>query len=180
MILNARSSNPMRTIIDIETRSVADLRKCGVYVYAEHPSTDITHVGWKTGDGPAHIWRPLSGASMPFDLYQAFSDPAVTIVAHNAGFERTVLSGPPGRRIGIPAAIRDLARWDCTAARAAHVGLPRALERACAALRLAVQKDKEGHALMLRCCKPRSFSEEGDPIWWDDEREWRASTVLHP
>ena len=57
-------------------------------------------------------------------------------------------------------------RWDCTAARAAQIGLPRDLAGACRALRLPLQKDRDGHALMLRVSRPRTK----DPItWWDDE-----------
>ena len=85
---------------------------------------------------------------------QAFSDPAVTIVAHNAGFERTVLSGPPGRRIGIPALFGTSLGGIGTAARAAHVGLPRALERACAALAWPFRKIKRG---MPSCCGAASL-----------------------
>lgn len=34
---------------------------------------------------------------------------------------------------------------------------------------MSVKKDKEGHALMMRMCKPRDFNEDGSPIWWEDD-----------
>ena len=33
---------------------------------------------------------------------------------------------------------------------------------------------------MLRCCKPRSFNEDGDPIGGMTKHEWRASMRMHP
>jgi DNA polymerase len=109
---------------------------------------------------------------MPADLTSVLSNEATPLVAHNAGFERLLLTGPAGARIGVPTnTIANLTRWDCTAARAAHVGLPRDLARACIGLNLPIRKDGAGHALMLRMCRPRST----DPlIWWeDDERMTR-------
>ena len=157
----------LRVHLDIESRSTIDLTKTGVYVYAEHPSTEITLVCWAVDDDPVSTWRPLDEPEMPFELYILLHDRAVTLVAHNAGFERNMLSGEPGRRIGCPGGLADLARWDCTAARAAAVGLPRTLEGAGMALQLPVQKDKEGHRLMLQMCKPRRTS-DGALAWWDD------------
>ena len=157
----------MRTFIDLESRSTIDLTKTGVYVYAEHPSTEITLVCWAVDDDPVSTWRPLEEPEIPFELYILLHDRAVTLVAHNAGFERTMLSGEPGRRIGCPPGLDDLARWDCTAARAARVGLPRTLEGAGMALQLPVQKDKEGHRLMLQMCKPRRTA-DGSLAWWED------------
>ena len=189
----------MKLYLDIETRAVADLRKVGVYVYAEHAATEITMVAWSFGDGqPASVWFPaistrqdtrlltgstatigghrvrLVGGDLPAGLADGLRDPAVTLVAHNAGFERLVLGGAPGARILPPdiiAAMRPLRRWNCTAARAACMGLPRTLEAAGGALGFDVQKDKEGHSLMMRMCKPmkppRPRKDGSAPTWPD-------------
>ena len=77
----------------------------------------------------------------------------MTVAAHNAGFERIMLNGPPGQRIGMPP-VPDLARWDCTAGRAARAGLPRSLEGASHAAGLAATKDKQGSALMKSMMRP--------------------------
>ncbi|MFX5225948.1 hypothetical protein ABTC73_20135, partial [Acinetobacter baumannii] len=67
------------------------------------------------------------------------------------------------------------ARWprlrieqqDCTMARGLALALPGTLEQLGSALKLPIQKDKDGHRLMLQMCKPRRM--EGDtPVWWDD------------
>jgi DNA polymerase bacteriophage-type len=152
-----------RTVIDIESRSAADLRKIGTFAYAEHPTTAITHVATSIG---VEVWRP-SQSSIPRHLADALADSSTILVAHNFQFERAVMSGPAGRAIGLPdATLATLERWDCTAARAAHVGLPRDLAGAANALRLRVQKDAKGHALMLRVSKPCTLN----PLsWWDDQ-----------
>jgi len=48
-----------RVWIDFETRSYADLKKVGVYCYAEHPSTGIVCLCYRIDDGPTRYWVPL-------------------------------------------------------------------------------------------------------------------------
>lgn len=111
-------AQPSRAILDIETRSACDLKAVGAYVYAAHSSTSITHFGFKLDDGPTIVWRP-SEAPMPVELLAALADPTVTLVAHNAGFERVLLTSHAGRAIGVPIeALQNISRWSCTAARA--------------------------------------------------------------
>jgi DNA polymerase len=153
---------PSRLILDIETRSTCDLKRCGIAVYAAHPSTSITHVGYKIGDGPVAVWRPAK-TPMPMELHAALTDPHVVLVAHNAGFEYTLLNGTPGRAIGMPD-LSDRSRWSCTAARAAQLCLPRDLGKLATALNLKCQKDSVGHKLMLRVSKPKK-----DGTWHEDE-----------
>ena len=88
---------------------------------------------------PDKMWRPAHGP-IPADLADALADDRVTLVAHNVSFERTVLPGHAGRAIGIPPCVGELSRWDCTAARAAHIGLPRDLAGVCRALALPSRK----------------------------------------
>lgn len=149
---------------DFETRSVADLRKVGVYAYATHPSTEVLLCCWALDDEPIQTW--FQGTAVPETLTAALADPSVTVCAHNAGFERLMMAHVlPATYWPCP----NLRRWDCTAARAARQALPRSLQGAGEALGLTVQKDKEGHALMMRMCKPRDFNADGSPIWWEDD-----------
>lgn len=153
----------MNLFVDIETRSECDLIRRGVYAYAEDPSTEVTVVCWAIDDEPIQTWIPavtgegtpgrFYGPAMPAALAVALFDGA-RLVAHNAGFERTVLNGPAGEAIGWPQVGAE--HWDCTAARAACFGLPRSLENVAMALRLPVQKDQEGRRLMLSMAKPRN------------------------
>ena len=154
--------------IDIETRSVMDLRKVGVYVYAQHPTTDITVFCYALGDGPVQTWLPLADWFMPIDLERWLADETIPICAHNAGFERTMLRGPTGAYLlgdRISQALASPERWVCTAARAAWMGLPRSLEGASEALGLSARKDKDGHRLMLKLCKPKPGTGIENPVW---------------
>lgn len=183
-----RAGSPRVTLfLDIETRAIADLKKTGVYVYAAHPATEITMVAWCVDTGPVEVWltprynwNPApdlwesegfaihAGGPMPDSLFNALG--SHRLVAHNVSFERTLLSGPAGLRLGFPPGISDPALWDCTAARTAAVGLPRTLEGASAALGLAHQKDHDGHKLMLRMCKPRKPRKgEAPGVYWVDD-----------
>ena len=162
----------MRLHIDFETRSTVDLRKTGVYRYAEDPTTEVILACWALDDGPVQTWFAFQGvwtdpSPCPKDLADLLADPKVTVVAHNAGFERAMLEYILGPRHGWP--VPALTRWDDTAARAARQALPRSLEGAADALGLAVSKDKEGKMLMLRMCRPRSVAPDGAITWWEDE-----------
>ena len=48
----------MRTHVDIETYSEADLKAEGLYRYAQDPSTDLNVFCWADGDGPVNVWMP--------------------------------------------------------------------------------------------------------------------------
>lgn len=159
--------------VDLETRSRANLRATGAYVYAEDPTTEIVLFSWALGDAPVQTWYVSQGQPLPAGLSDALLDPGTPIVAHNAQFERILLSvvGPRRALRGRPdaqEAVRQIARYDCTASRAAHVGLPRTLEGAAQALGLPVQKDTEGSRLMLKMCVPVALDAAGGPAWDDD------------
>jgi DNA polymerase len=152
---------------DSETRSLADIRKVGVYRYAEHPST--AHILSRFRLDDARQVEVRFGDPLPIEIRDALEDPAVRIVAHNATFERLLLRNVLAPRHGWPDVSRDLTRWHCTMARARASGLPGSLEGALSGLGLPVQKDKEGHSLMLRMCRPRRLEADGTPVWWEDE-----------
>ncbi|CAB4124708.1 DNA-directed DNA polymerase, family A, palm domain containing protein [uncultured Caudovirales phage] len=154
----------MRLHIDFETRSTIDLRKTGVYVYADHPTTDVILACWAVDDHAVESWYHRD--PNPSSLMQLLADPSVTVVAHNAGFERAMLQSVLGPRYGWP--VVPLDRWDCTAARAARQALPRDLGGAAIALGLSVEKDTKGKALMRQMCRPRSLAEDGTVTWWED------------
>lgn len=155
--------------IDFETRSAIDLRKAGVYRYAEDESTSIICMSYRFGDGPVQRWRP--GEPWPASVSAHVNPGELPVAAHNAGFERAMwnakIAGPNSLRL-------EIEQQDCTMSRALALGLPASLENLGAATAVAVQKDKDGHRLMLQMCKPRSL----EPLtWWeDDERIERLQT----
>lgn len=154
--------SPRFLSIDLETRSLADLRATGVHRYAEDPSTEVLCVAYALNDGPVKVWRSLTDP-VPQDLLDyAFSQ--TYFKAWNAQFERTIWNTVLRPRFGLPN-LRPQ-RWVCSMAMGRAAGLPGSLEDAAIALGLQEQKDKEGSRLMLQMTKPRSL----DPLtWWEDE-----------
>lgn len=144
--------------IDFETRSHCDLKAVGAWHYSLHSTTEVLCYSTKINDGP--VWGTFVTESLAdFDLeviqdYQLshLHDDA-TFEAHNAGFELAIWENIMHRRHGWPKP--DPKRFFCSAAKAAAHGLPRDLENAAQAMHLDVQKDKKGHALMLKLSKPR-------------------------
>lgn len=163
----------MKLYLDLETRSAVDLKRSGVYVYAESPTTEILVWSYAFDHGPLKLYYP-QWQSFPDDLRDAILDPQTTFVAHNASFERIIftLVGKRWLPQELWAELKDMKRWTCTAARARACGLPGALELLGKALRLRIQKDKEGYTLMMRMCKPRGLNAQGDPQWYGNEADF--------
>lgn len=141
--------------LDYETRSEADLEEVGAFEYATHPSTQILCVAWALNDQPVRSWSPAIPS--PYgEFIRNLVDPNVTKVAANANFDKLITAHVLSRIVHKPEiATVKAAEWDCTMARSCAVALPRNLAAACAVLELPHQKDKEGHRLMLKYCKPR-------------------------
>lgn len=156
-----------RIHIDWETRSACDLKRAGVYAYAEHPSTDILCAGIRPEiDGVVgdRILCTL-GDPMPPVIATAVAE-GWEFWAHNAQFERIIWRGVATRKYGWPEPA--LEQWVCTAAAAAAMALPRDLAGAAMALGLQAQKDMVGHRLMLQVSQPRVENRDGTYLWWDD------------
>lgn len=155
--------------IDFETRSVLDLRKVGVYKYAEHPLTDIICMAWGS-DEDVRIWYP--GDPIPAELVEAVES-GQPLRAWNASFERIIWREILGPRYGFPVPKND--QWFCTAAEAAAMALPRKLDDAASVLNVAHQKDKEGAKLMQKMTKPRAITKKFPELRWHDDPQdvWR-------
>lgn len=137
--------------IDIETYSETDLLKCGVYKYVEDPAFEIMLLAYAWDDEPTQIVDLAQGEEIPTDILVALRDPNVLKMAHNANFERTCLAQALG--VAMPPE-----QWECTAVRAATLGLPRALESVGEIVGLSEDKRKmkAGKALVLYFSKPCS------------------------
>lgn len=179
-----------RLHIDIESFSEADLKKVGMYAYAEHLSTEVLVLCFALSDGPVHVWVPYDRFDIPqavvdgtmkqmaklaekygerlgtlyvqtecSDLLKRAVLSGMELSSHNAGFERTILNGPPGQRIGFPHT--EIEQWVCTAAKCRAHGLPGALGNAAEALGTC-PKDEDGKGDMMQVTKPRRGKE---PRW---------------
>ena len=153
--------------IDFETRATADLKKTGVYRYAEHPLTGVICMSWRIGDsGPVNRWRP--GQEDPAALL-AHVKAGGRVVAHNAGFERVIWNWVIRDRIARHWPELKIGQQDCTMARGLALALPASLDQLGRALKTPMQKDKDGHRLMMQMCKPRRIDADGTVVWWEDE-----------
>jgi len=158
----------VRINIDFETRSMVDLRKSGVYPYAEHPSTDVWCMAYAIDGGPVKVWSPFLPEPAPHLaeltplLHQGLLDalPGAELRAWNSGFECVIWREIMVKRYGFPAV--ETEQWVDTAAEAAALALPRGLGNAALVLGLDVDKDEEGRKLMMKMSRPRTVG-----AWWN-------------
>lgn len=125
--------------IDVETFSGVDLKKCGVYKYAESPNFEILLFGVSVDGGEVTVYDLASGDTVPEEIIRALSDDSVIKWAYNASFERVCLSvwlrrnypqyfssysieGDTVRHYFDPAS------WRCSLVWGAYMGLPLSLE----------------------------------------------------
>ena len=163
--------------IDIETRSSAELSRCGVYKYVESPDFDILLFGYAVDGGEVRVVDLACGEKIPEEVLRAVADGSVTKWAFNAAFERVCLSAWLRRHrpdlfrgYGIPedsvGNYLDPASWRCSLVWSAYMGLPLSLEGAGAVLRLQDQKMSEGKTLI------RYFSMPCKPTKTNGGRTW--------
>jgi len=133
-------NTPKLLRVDIETRSSTDLIKSGVYAYVEDPDFEILMCAWSDDLETVQI----AIGREEIDAIPGLYDPDVTIVAHNANFERICFSAHLGMPVG---EYLDPRRFIDTAALAAIYGYPRKLEKVAEALG-GPKKDAAGTALI--------------------------------
>lgn len=176
----------MKLTIDFETRSACDLKKAGQWRYAEHPTTDVLCLAIKVDDKPARIWIPekfrvydlgLKGCELTdLDVVKLILS-ADEIEAHNTEFELAIWHHIMHKRYGFPDLPMEKMR-DSMAKCAMH-DLPMGLDQAGEVLNLPIKKDREGHLLMMKMCKPRkplTAEKKLDPdweskLWWHEKPE---------
>jgi DNA polymerase bacteriophage-type len=73
--------------IDFETRSVVDLPKTGVHIYAEDPTTDVWCMAWAFDDEPVEIW--IKGEELP-ERIRDHVESGGLVGAWNAAFELAI------------------------------------------------------------------------------------------
>lgn len=173
--------NQNKVIIDFETRSTVNLKKVGIWAYAEHPTTDILCMAFKyrsivMGGLAANIVRfeGLSDRGKRIAITWLDADNNYIFEAYNAEFERAIWHCICHKRWGwldIP-----LTQWRCIAAKAAALSLPRSLEGVAKALNLSQQKDKAGWALMMKMCKPRKPL-KAEKVEWLEKQGFFTSEI---
>ncbi|WP_442892228.1 hypothetical protein [Acinetobacter sp. 102] len=109
--------------LDLETYSETPIKN-GTHIYAEN--AEIMVFAWALDDGPVHVWDVTDGSNMPVLLMKALldSDKNIKIVAHNSGFDRTVLRHSNLKSNLANQAARDIHRWEDTMVQALSHSLP--------------------------------------------------------
>ncbi len=152
-------------VLDYETFSEGELKKIGGWEYSVHSSTEILCAASRIGTrqtlrtAKTKLWIPGRNEDGFSQLLQSFRKPEIQLVAHNAAFEQMITRNVFGPKY-MKSKLTELQsipidRWHCTAAMSRSIGIPGNLEGAGSALKLPIQKDKEGHKLMLRLSKPK-------------------------
>lgn len=149
--------------IDLETFSSVDLKKCGVYKYAESDDFEILLFGYSVDGSEVQVVDLAQGETIPEVVLSALTDETVTKWAFNAQFERVCLSrylrdkginvnpGKTGKSEGL---FLNPSSWHCTMIWSATLGLPMSLENVGAVLGLDKQKFTSGKNLIKYFCLP--------------------------
>lgn len=174
----------LSAVIDLESRSVENIKTAGLYRYAEHPTTRVLSLGYKIyglggpDDGKTKLWAPWYGwedqlrSGDPVGGGASFACPADlsevvrrggALKAHNAQFEIEMWDRQLTQRYGWPAP--DLSQWVCTMAQCAYNGVP--LKLADVPLVVPLKTHKGDNSAMLKLCKPRpAWSKDGKGDKW--------------
>lgn len=181
----SRKQRRERATIDFETRSAADLKSVGSWMYSKHHTTEIMCLAYHLpgmGRRETRLWHPkyphigihTEGDSLEplFDFIRAGG----MIEAHNNMFELVIWQHIGVAIHGWPA-IQPW-QWFCTAAKASAHALPRKLGDACDALQLSERKDEAGEALLKKYSRPAKltkaqiesgiFHDDGEVAWLED------------
>lgn len=135
--------------IDYETRSAADLRKYGAARYAEDDTTKILMFAISKNASEPIIWDIYDSQLENHEALEMLNEAIDTgsrIYAHNYQFEHFISKYNLKRQLGIDPP--DITQWRCTAAMARRAAIPFSLEKCAEFLKLDVQKDKIGGALI--------------------------------
>lgn len=149
--------------IDLETFSSVDLKKCGVYKYAESDDFEILLFGYSVDGSEVKVVDLAQGETIPEVVLSALTDETVTKWAFNAQFERVCLSRylrdkginvNPSQTVKSESLFLNPSSWHCTMIWSATLGLPMSLENVGAVLGLDKQKLTSGKNLIKYFCLP--------------------------
>lgn len=151
--------------IDLETFSDVDLKKCGIYKYAESPNFEILLFAYSINGGEVTVIDLANGEDVPIRIITSLFDKSVTKWAFNAAFERICLSiwlkknypeyfSSYSTSDDTLSNYLDPSSWKCSMIWSAYIGLPLSLKGVGAVLGFQEQKMKEGKELIRYFCVP--------------------------
>ncbi|WP_449455347.1 DNA polymerase [Streptococcus suis] len=141
--------------IDLETYCEVDLRKSGVYRYAEDDTFEILLLAVSIDNGPVTVYD-LTKEELPDEILQALMDDTIIKWAFNASFERICLSNwlKKHHQELLSEGFLSPNSWRCSMVWSAYLGLPLSLEGVGTVLKLKDQKLKEGGDFIRYFCLP--------------------------
>ena len=157
--------------VDIETYSNADIKRVGLYRYAEDPSFDVLLIAYSVDGGPVTVIDLYANEDQELlYFYQLLTDPDTEVHAYNAAFEWWCLSTYFSH--GVSDRFDLLRRMRCTMLHGMYCGYPAGLDAIGSALGLPQDKQKLsiGRALIRTFCKPnrngKRVTPEQEPEKW--------------
>lgn len=146
--------------IDIETRSSVEIRKAGLYRYAQSPDFEILLFAYQMDDAPVEIVDLAQGEKIPERIVETLQSAGVIKHAYNAAFEWYCLNTAGYRT--------PLNQWRCTMAHGLYCGYPGGLDAIGKAIGLPQDRQKlaTGKALIRYFCVPcRPTKSNGNRTW---------------
>ncbi|HEM3030227.1 DNA polymerase [Streptococcus suis] len=141
--------------LDLETYCEVDLRKSGVYRYAEDDTFEILLLAVSINNGPVTVYD-LTREELPKEILQALVNDSIIKWAFNATFERVCLSNWLKKKHPdfLSEGFLSPSSWRCSMVWSAYLGLPLSLEGVGTVLKLKDQKLREGSDLIRYFCVP--------------------------
>lgn len=146
--------------IDIETRSSVEIRKAGLYRYAQSADFEVLLFAYQMDDAPVEIVDLAQGEKIPEWIVEALQSAGVIKHAYNAAFEWYCLNTAGYRT--------PLDQWRCTMAHGLYCGYPGGLDAIGKAIGLPQDRQKlaTGKALIRYFCVPcRPTKSNGNRTW---------------
>lgn len=172
--------------IDIETYSDVDIKKAGLFRYAQSPAFEILLFAYSLDGGPVKVVDMARGERIPVEIIKLLFDPNCVKHAFNATFEWYCLREHlPLHGLMIP-----LEQWHCTQLHALYCGYPASLDSVGKAMGLPQDKQKlsTGKALIRYFCVPCAPSKVNggrtrnlphhDPSKWELFKQYNAQDVV--
>lgn len=156
--------------IDIETRSSVDIKKAGIYKYAQSPDFRTLLFAYEWDNSGVDLIDLANDETIPDYIINALLDSNVIKHAYNAAFEWYCLN-----RSGYNTPIE---QWRCSMAHGLYCGYTAGLEATGKAIGLPQDKQKltVGKALIKYFCTPcKPTRTNGGRTWnqpWHDKEKW--------
>lgn len=176
--------------IDLETYSDVDIKKAGLYKYAQSPAFQIILFAYSLDGAPVQVVDWTNGAELPPEIWYHLKDPMTVKHAYNAAFEWYCLSKIMFPGLPFWMAREWLSQWRCTMLHGMYLGYPGGLDACGKALGLPQDKQKMGIGKSLIryfCvpCKPTKANggrtrnlPHHDPAKWELFKAYNGQDVV--